>query len=78
MLPLWSFRNDGASVELSVEIMEHMQAICVEYLSGRIMDSAQKLKAIFLMGGLIGYYWDIGGEDFCAAFLDVFDEANLA
>ncbi len=76
MIPLWSFRNDGAGVELDLELMYHMQSVCVEFLSNQKMDGGKKLRAIFLMGALIGYCWEIGGEEFCKTFLDVFDESD--
>ena len=74
MLPLWSFRNYEATTELDVELMGNMQSVCVEFLSNRKMDRGKKLQGVFLMGALIGYYWELGGEKFCEAFLSVFEE----
>ena len=74
MLPLWSFRNDGGNIGLNFEIMGHIQSVCLDFLSGQVMDKPKKLKAIFVMGALIGYHWEIGGEKFCQAFLEVFEE----
>lgn len=76
MLPFWFFRNDGATVELDFELMNHMQAICLEFLSNQTMDKGTKLKAIFIMGALIGYHWELGGETFCEAFLSVFEKSD--
>lgn len=74
MLPLWSFRNDGSTIELDFELMNHIQAVCLDFLSNQNMDRYKKLKAIFITGALIGYCWELGGEKFCETFLGVFDE----
>jgi hypothetical protein len=75
MLPLWHFRNDNAGMQLNFELSEQIRNVCLDYLTPLMekKPKAKKLDAIFIMGMLIGYCWEEGGEIFCDSFLNVFE-----